>query len=311
MRILSNFLRIAGRTLVGLSYLVALVLALQDRVVGRDYFVDNRSGDDALDGLVIQPVGGDAGPVRSIARALERVQAGDTIHLAPGEPYYETLSLAGPRFGGLTLIPFTIQGHGAILSGARSLAPEVWEYDGNLWSVRPHRKAYYQLLLKDVPLPEVRVTDPKVRPDLKPGEWCGWKGTIYYNAKPGFAEEPRSLPMAFAYAEVGITLLDVRNVLIKDLTIRHYRLDGVNAHDRAREIILENVQMLENGRAGCAAGGTSLIGLKDCVVQGNREVQLINAEKAQTELLNTKLGPGGELFRVRGGHLLIDGEEAK
>ena len=73
-------------------------------------------------------------------------------------------------------------------------------------------------------------------------------------------------------------------------------------------------RLIENGRAGLAVGGSSLVGLKDSTVEGNRMAQLLNAEVAQTEVLSSHLGPpildphAGSLL-IKGGHVLINGEE--
>ena len=56
-----------------------------------DYYVDNQIGSDALDGRS-KVVNADAGPFRTIARAVAVVQPGDTIHLVPtGRVYRESI----------------------------------------------------------------------------------------------------------------------------------------------------------------------------------------------------------------------------
>jgi hypothetical protein len=118
--------------------------------------------------------------------------------------------------------------------------------------------------------------------------------------------------LEFAAEEVGITLLDAEDVVIRNLELRHFRLDGVNAHDRCKNIVLDHVRLIENGRAGLAVGGSSLVGIKDSELLGNRVTQVLNAEVAQTEILDCKLGPApGGQFPRKGGHVLIDGVDVK
>lgn len=289
---------------------ISLSLAAATSLSARDWFVDNRFGDDGFDGATARVAGPGVGPVYSIRRALDKAGRGDTVHITNhGVPYYESLQIVGPRLTGSPISQFVIEGNGAILSGARLIPPEAWKYVGDdIWQFTPRRKAFYQLLQIDKPVPEQRDVSPTAL--IEAGQWQGRNGSIYFRS-PGPGINPLNLPLAFARDEVGITLLDVDDVVIRNLTIRHFRLDGINAHDRARHVILENVRLIENGRSGLAVGGTSLVGVKDSELDGNRLSQILNAEKAQTEVISSKLGEnGGVPFQIKGGHLLIEGEEA-
>lgn len=292
---------------------VLFCLAAVEQAAAGDWFVDNRFGNDTFDGLTRAVGGGRSGPVQTIRRAVERARTGDTITLANhGTPYYESLTLVGRRHSGFGGSPFTIIGNGAVISGARRMPVAAWKHLGaELWQFTPRRKGYYQLLHSDVPLPEQPVPrDAKSLPQLKPGAWCAWRGSIYHQAELDSGRSPLDLPLAFAYDDVGLTLLNVEHVVIQDLTFRHFHQDGINAHDRCQSVVLERVRLLENGRAGLSVGGSSLVGLKDSEVAGNREVQVLNSELAQTEILDSKLGDSpGNPFRIEGGHLLIDGAE--
>jgi hypothetical protein len=127
---------------------------------------------------------------------------------------------------------------------------------------------------------------------------------------PGRAQTQNDPPLWFAAEEVGITLLDVEAVVIHNLELRHFRLDGINAHDRCTRVILDAVRLIENGRAGLAVGGSSSVGIKDSKVEGNRVAQILNTEVAQTEVLTSQVGQTpGVPFRIRGGHVLVDNEE--
>lgn len=291
----------------------AWLLAACPCLTAAELYVDNVAGDDVFDATSSTPINNVSGPARTIRSALARARGGDTLIIAnQGLPYFESLELAGGRFSGVGGNPFLILGNGALISGARSIAPSDWTYLRNsLWKFTPSRKGHYLLLNGGVPLPEQAVSrSAPLLPKLAPKTWCAWHGSIYYQAGSEPGQSPWQLPLAFAYDQVGISLYDVQNVIIRDLTIQHFRVDGVNAHDRCTGVILQNVQLLQNGRSGLSVGGTSLVGLKDSVAAGNRQAQLIVSEKAQMELLNSPLKEGPGLpFEIRGGHLLIDGEE--
>lgn len=296
------------------SVVLAMLVALAGEVQARDLFVDNRIGRDGNNGESREPADGVHGPLQTIRAALKRVQPGDTVTLVnTGRPYYESMELVGPRFSGAFGKPTTINGGGCILSGARQIPPSAWQYvrDG-LWRFRPYRKGWYQLILNGAALPEVK-PEPgaKSLPELAEGQWCAWQSLVWYRQKAAPGERPLEMPLEFAYDSVGISLIQVENLVIRDLTIRHFREDGVNAHDRANAVILDRVTITENGRAGVAASGTSLIGLRESAVQNNREVQILNAEVAQTELENVLFGDAPHPFRIRGGHIIRDGVDVK
>lgn len=283
-------------------------LALRTTAAG-DLYVDNRDGDDIFDGRSQHEVNDRAGPVKTIRRALQRVRLGDTIHIANhGIPYYESLEIVGSRFSG----GFHIEGNGAVVSGAKEAPFEAWKPLGNgVWKFIPRRKAYYQLVSGDRAVPEFAgAAGATSLPAIPAGQWAAWHGAIYYHvlpAKPGAAADA---PLSFAAEEVGITLLDVDDVVIHNLELRHFRLDGINVHDRCRNIVLDHVRLIENGRAGLAVGGSSLVGIKDSEISGNRVAQVLNAEVAQTEIISTKLASAaGSPIRKTGGHVLVEGEE--
>lgn len=291
---------------------LVVILLFAPVAFGADYYVDNAIGDDLFDGSSPQQVDDRVGPVRTIGRALERVRPHDIVHVANhGVPYVESLGIVGPRFDRLVL-----EGNGAVISGAKVVPFEAWQRLGNgVWRFTPSRKAFYQLVDQDRALPEFPCPrDARKLPDLPEGHWCAWRGSIYYRVLSGPAgPNPQSdVPLTFAAEEVGITLLDTEDVVIRNLELRHFRLDGVNAHDRCKTIILDHVRLIENGRAGLAVGGSSLVGIKNSELMGNRVTQVLNAEFAQTELLDCKLGPAtGGQFQRKGGHVLIDGQDMK
>src|SRR5258708_5718387 len=113
-----------------LQFLTALVLILSSSRVltAADIFVDNMRGDDICDGALSEPIDERSGPVKTIRRGLKLVRYGDTVHIANhGVPYFESLEIIGPRFSG----GFTIEGNGAVVSGAKIVPFDAWKYVGN------------------------------------------------------------------------------------------------------------------------------------------------------------------------------------
>lgn len=256
-------------------------LFLPGPVIAATIYVDSLHGDNANDGRSEFPSSPGSGPVRTIARALERAGFGDTISLANhGIPYYERISLTGRRHSGFPGIPFVLEGNGAIVDGSLPVPPSAWErVDRNLWKMTPWRKGHYVLLLGDEPIAEFRVPAAAAQlPAIPAGQWAAWRGSIYYHL-PEY-EEPSYLPLRFARWGVGLTLYDVRNVTVRNVTFRHFRLDGVNAHDRCRNVILEDVRCVGNGRAGVAVAGTSDVTLRSCQLMGNLRHSVLITERA-------------------------------
>lgn len=277
------------------AVLVLLLTAAFVRCAGADvFYVDNLQGNDGFDGRSDHPVGRITGPTKTISRALRLARGGDTIIVAnTGTPYYESLSLAGPKSSGYRGLPFTIVGNGAIVDGSRRVPPRAWKRIGaNLWRFVPWRKGYFQLLLNDKPVPEFREKVPRTNATglsakIPAGQWTVWKGAIYY--RTGSRESPAELPFRYAYHSVGATLYDVSNVRLVDLTFRFFRLDGVNAHDRCRSVTLEKIKALGNGRSGIAVGGTSAILIRNCEATGNRLNSLLISERGSAKVEDSKL----------------------
>jgi hypothetical protein len=272
------------------ALLCAWLLVLTGLARGETLYVDSRLGDDHNDGLTASDEGGGNGPLRTLRRAVEIAQPGDEIRLTNnGAPYFGGVTLFGDRHSGLAGGAFTITGNGAVLSGAKPVPEQSWELAHDMiWRLVPLRKAYYQLLLDGKAIPEAACPpDAKSLPELQAGQWCAWRGAIYYRADVG--GDPNRMNFALADDEAGLTLLDVHNVVIRGLTLRHFRLDGVNAHDRCREVLLDHVISTENGRSGVAVAGTSKVYLLDSELTANRVHSLLITERGEADLEGCKL----------------------
>ena len=75
-------------------------------------------------------------------------------------------------------------------------------------------------------------------------------GWIYFCVEPG--KLPQDYLLTYAKLSVGITLYKVDDVLIHNLTVQGFQLDGINAHDSTGPCRLIEVTARNNGRSGVA-----------------------------------------------------------
>src|SRR6187397_740925 len=176
----------------------------------RDIYVNNVLGDDRRGGTQPNNTADDAGPCRSISKALRIATVGDHIIIAnTGRAYQECLTVQGPCHSGSDRFPTVISGNGATLDGTMSLSGAVWEFAGqSMFRTRPINKSFQQLFLGGVPLVRHQPAAGQF-PDLAPREWCLFQGWIY------FAVEASRLPddydLTCCCEQVGITLYNVHD----------------------------------------------------------------------------------------------------
>ncbi len=273
---------------------------------GKDLFVDNRSGDDGNNGGSEQTTGAGTGPTRTIGRALLLSQKGDRIIIAnTGEPYRECLTLQAGRNSGSDLYPFTIIGRGAVLDGTASIEDLDWEnFRRDILRFRPRRGSFQTFYLGDQPAQRVPLAFEDLN-KLEVRQWALIGGLIYHRV------EPRQLPSAafprYGAHPVGITLYDVHNVQIFDLTVQGFQLDGVNAHDNVRQCNLINLSSNHNGRSGISIGGSCRVTLTDCSAAGNGVAQLRTEGFCRVEVEGGKFDPqsGTAIDKREGGKVLM------
>ncbi len=253
-----------------------------------DLFVDNLSGDDRNNGQGAATVTRGHGPVRTISKALRLARAGDRIVINPngGEPYRECLTLQGGAHSGYGDIVLEIIGNGAVLDGSLSLAEATWEVVGeDIYATRPPKMSFQQLFLDGQRATRVKVTGDRI-PPLAPRQWCLFKGQIVFRTDAG--RMPPSYHPSCCGHPVGITLYEVHDVVIRDLTIRGYQLDGVNAHDNVTRCDLVGINSTENGRSGFSIGGASRVRLDGCSASGNGAAQVRTEGYSKTHLVGGK-----------------------
>ena len=90
----------------------------------------------------------------------------------------------------------------------------------------------------------------------------------------------------------GITLYQVRHVVIQNLTIQGFRLDGVHVADRVTDCALGGLLCRGNGRAGVFVGGASQVVLAKSLLGSNGQAQLLLRGYAQVRVEGCDLIPG-------------------
>lgn len=261
--------------------ITAVLLVVPQWASGLEVYVDNANGSDAFDGSTPTVSTLLSGPVLTLRRASQLVQPGDAIVLTnTGRPYFESLNLVGRRFSGGSTHPFAIRGNGAQLCGVRVIPADAWRSLGeNHWQLNFSRKGWGRLFRDRQAVPEYLPQTGETLPAALPvGAWGQQRGFVQVHTEPGQVHTESE--WTFAAVDVGISLVDVEFVEISDLEIWGFRVDGINADGRSREILLKNVTVHDNGRAGVAAGGSAKMLLDHCQIRDNGRHSLLVTEAA-------------------------------
>lgn len=287
--------------------LIALIWLQAEICFAANIYVDNLTGDDRRNGLEPVSVGVGNGPVRTIAKAMRLASKGDRVLLVnnPGRPYRESIAISGGYHSGFATFPFELIGNGATLDGSFSLVDAEWEFvSGDIFRVRPPRGAHQRLFIDDQ-LVEFVPPAGDARPALKPLQWTLLAGQIYFCCEKD--KLPRYYNISCCGLQTGITIYQVDHVVISDLIVRGFQLDGVNAADNARRTTLLGVTSQDNGRSGFTVAGASRVTLDQCTGIGNGNSQLRAEGYSQTRIHNCELDEtsapsllrdGGRVFLV-------------
>jgi hypothetical protein len=256
----------------------------------RDIYVNNLAGDDRFDGTLERGTDRYNGPVRTIAKAMRLAQPGDVVQIAnTGTPYREMISVSGGDHCGIPGRPFRIEGNGAVLDGSVPIPPLAWEhFQRDVFRFRPRRMGYQQLFLADRPLVRRPVPEGASRPEtLNPLEWYFHGGYVYFRVEAERLIDDYSL--SHAGQAVGVTLYKVHDVVITDLVVQGFQLDGVNAHEGVRNGAIVGLICRGNGRSGITVAGTSRLEIESCVSGDNGFAQLLTEGLSKTQLAGTQL----------------------
>jgi hypothetical protein len=271
----------------------------------RDIYVDNLNGDDRLGGH--SPVAGSelGGPCRSIGKALRIAQPSDRVILTnTGVPYRECVTIQGPRHSGSDNFPFYLNGNGATLDGTMSLAEARWEhFRGNTFRTRPARMSHQQLFIDDQPAVRKTATSSDI-PELGPREWCLAGGWLYFACDEG--RLPQNYNLSCALHPAGVTLYNCHDVIVENLNVRGFFLDGVNCHDNVVRTDLLGLGSSYNGRSGISVGGASRVRIDTCTAAGNGVAQVRTEGYSITALVDNKLDPASAPALVREGGKIVE-----
>jgi hypothetical protein len=255
----------------------------------RDIYVNNVTGEDRFDGSAPVPAGEQVGPHRTLARALKATAKGDRLIVAnTGQPYRESITLQGARQSGYPDAPFQLVGNGAVLDGSEQVLPDDWSFvGGNVFRFRPSRMSFQVLYLDGKPAQRRDVRAAADIDALEPLQWCLYERHVYFRTEPG--RLPPSYALSYTARQVGITLYEVRHVVVKDLVIQGFLLDGVNAHDGVRETVLDGLNCRGNGRSGISVGGASRVRITACLVGNNGAAQVRTEGYSHAQLVGCDL----------------------
>ena len=272
------------------GFMMLVWLALPIRGGARDIYVNNVAGDDRFDGSAAVTQGARIGPCRTLTHALKLADKSDRVILAAtGQPYRESVTLQAGRHSGVGEHPFEIIGSGAVLDGLAPVPQGAWTHAGDeVYRFSPPRMSFQLLYLDGRPATRVPVGPADLKlPTLKPRQWCLFQRHVYFRSDAG--QTPGSYQLEYCALPVGITLYEVRNVVIRDLIVQGFQLDGINAHDGVFDALLTKITCRGNARSGISVGGASRIQIAECLAGGNGEAQLRTEGWSHTRLANCRL----------------------
>lgn len=243
-------------------------------VNARDLIVDNLRGNDSQNDRGLLAGTPTYGPYKTINRALLAAQPGDRIIIKnTGKPYRECISLVGTQHSGTTLVPFEIIGNGATLDGSYATSFMDWEnVKGDIWELGKTPPGYGLLTSGSTLVSYKPVTEGTSLTTLAPQSWTRIGAKIYFRGDGLLG--PADFSLEVCDQTTGITLYDVEHVIISDLVVRGYRIDGINAHDRVDQVRLVNITSTLNGRSGVTVAGASSVGVVNSKLELNGKAQL-------------------------------------
>ena len=107
---------------------------------------------------------------------------------------------------------------------------------------------------------------------MKPLEWSFIQGQVYFRVDKD--RLPCEYELAYTALPVGLTLYEVRHVVVSNLIVQGFQLDGVNAHDNVFDTSLIGLTCRGKGRSGISIGGASRVRLESCLVGDNGAAQV-------------------------------------
>ena len=136
-------------------------------------------------------------------------------------------------------------------------------------------------------------------PRLKPLQWCAIEGAVYFAVQP--SRLPPDYKLSYAELPTGITLYQVDQVVIRNLTIRGFQADGVAAAVGARNVVLDNVTCTANGQSGVCVQGGAQVEIDSCKLAGNGQIATVDPGRVRDPPVGQQAGQrhGPRLGRSR------------
>jgi len=280
----------SGPRWIGLALILSLLLT--GVATAEIWYVNSEAGRDSNNGRLPEGVTLGNGPFRTIGRALEVANIGDTIVLAAtSTPYRESLTFSGRRHSGFSDRPFRLVGNGAVLDGTQDILPEQWQLvSSEIFRFRPTDGAFQQLFLGDKPA-TYQAVDRETLDQLQPLHWTLLQGRVYFRTADGHL--PQAYPLRYASHQTGITLYAVQFLNIENLIVQGFWLDGVNAHDNVWDTKLVGVTLRGNGRSGLSVGGCSRLDVVSSLIGDNWRHQVRTETLGRLRLLGSNVLPNG------------------
>ena len=291
--------------------LITLVIALIGfNAEAKTVYVNNAMGDDRFSGEredfdVVQ-----AGPVRTIARATELARQGDTISLADtGVPYQECVSLTNKNASGINAeYPFILEGNGASLDGRVTVDSRQWEhfkeiykpvkdnpseYQGDIFRLHvakyyPNAVCYCMLFVDSTPV-QNKTAEPMESPvgQLNELDAALFEGYLYFRPEKG--KTPEDYKLEITSLRTGITLNHVDHVVIRNLIVQGYQLDGVALANSATNVVVEQCTIRGNARAGMSVGWGSDVQAKRILMCANAFSEVLTLPYCRVKLEKSRL----------------------
>ncbi len=265
------------------------LLLIQTCAAAADLEVDNVRGSDRQSRVSGQK---DRTAYKTISRAVADAAVGDKIVIRKtGTPYRECVSISTNHRLGTLDFPLIIEGNDATLDGTQPLSVDNWSTSGrDLFELNRRSPGFVTILAaSDQPIPE-NIGQLADLSKLQPFQYARNNGSIFFKVRRG--DVPQTYGLRLGVEQTGLTLYDVSNIVIRNLNISGYRLDGINCHSLVTDVRFENVVVEYNGRSGISVGGASQVAFKAGKLEHNGQSQARAEGYSRLELIGTAIEPG-------------------
>lgn len=222
---------------------VAAVAFLPIVASAAEYYADSKIGNDANDGLSV------ATAFKTLGRATRSLKAGDTLNLAAGSVFSESLVF---KAGGTAERSILIRGNGAVVSGLHPIDGSKWERkEGDLWFQA--NDICWGALRPRVFIGEEMISLSVKPQDLKPRTAVWRKEGIYFRADGGKSPRDYALLGGIGRSKKehsGVIIDGQSYITVENLIAQHFPNDGFNVHGTCRGLVFRNIVARNNGDDG-------------------------------------------------------------